>query len=578
MVRRVARGEIAALRTTHNVFGSTMPTQFHGAGGAPGVALGRAARYQPAAAAALPELSPDEALARFETAQAQAAAALNGLAERLRAEGRPNEAGIFEAQALMVEDPALTEGVAQRVRDEGQPLEQALSATVAEMRAALEALDDPYFRERAADMDALGQAILAALHGTGSALRNLPPGAIIVAPDLTPAETAELRPDSVGGFATAYGGPTGHTAILARAFGIPAVVGLGDAALAIADGTELLLDGDAALLIAEPTPEQQAAYGQQAAAKRAADEQRRLAWLDTPGRLAGGRRVGVWANIGKPAEADLAAHWGAEGIGLFRTEFLFFNRDAPPGEHEQYEAYRHALVAMPGKPVVIRTIDIGGDKFPKYLDLPHEANPYLGVRSLRLCMQRPDLFATQLRALLRAAAHGNLWVMLPMIATLDDLRWGRAQLQAAAAALAAEGTPHRADLKLGIMIETPAAAVTADLLAREADFFSVGSNDLTQYAMAADRGHPDLAALYPHDSAAVLRLIGMAAEAARAAGIPIGVCGELAAELSATPILAGLGIDELSMNPPQIALVKEQLARFTPEQAQDLARAALAGA
>ena len=555
-----------------------MPIELHGAGGAPGVALGRAIRYQPAVAAALPELSPDEALARFEAAQSQAAAALNGLGERLRAEGKPKEAEILEAQAMMVEDPTLSDGVAERVRDQGLPLEQALAATVAEMRAALEALEDAYLSERAADMDALGQAILAALHGTSSALRDVPPGAIIVAPDLTPAETAELRPETVGGFATAYGGPTGHTAILARAFGIPAVVGLGERALAIADGAELLLDGDAALLIAEPTPEQQAAYGQQAAAKRVADERRRLAFYDQPGQLAGGRRVGVWANIGNPAEADLAAHWGAEGIGLFRTEFLYFRDDAPPSEQAQYEAYCHALAAMAGKPVVIRTIDIGGDKFPKYLDLPHEANPYLGVRSLRLCMRRPDLFATQLRALLRAAAQGDLWVMLPMIATFDDLRWGRAQLQAAAAALAAEGLPHRADLKLGIMIETPAAAVTADLLAREADFFSVGSNDLAQYAMAADRGLSDLAVLYPHDAPAVLRLIGMAADAARAAGIPIGVCGELAGDLAVAPILAGLGIDELSMNPPQIPLVKEQLARFTPEQAHALARAALAGA
>jgi phosphotransferase system enzyme I (PtsI) len=230
---------------------------------------------------------------------------------------------------------------------------------------------------------------------------------------------------------------------------------------------------------------------------------------------------------------------------------------------------------MGGRTVVIRTLDIGGDKPLPYLDMPREDNPFLGVRGLRLCMRRTDLFAAQLRALLRAAAHGDLWVMLPMVATLDDLRWGRAQLNAAAAALAAEGVAHRADVRLGVMIETPAAAVTADLLAREAAFFSVGSNDLTQYAMAADRGMSELAARYPHDAPAVLRLIAQAADAAARAGIPIGVCGELAGAITAAPILAGLGVAELSMAPAMIPEVKERLQELTFEQAQALAQAAM---
>src|SRR6266508_816131 len=393
------------------------------------------------------------------------------------------------------------------------------------------------------------------------------------APDLTPAETAELRSGAVAGFATAYGGPTGHTAILARALGIPAVVGLGAGALDIADGTELILDGDAALLIAEPDAAARADYAQRAADQRAA-----AAWRarlrDQPGRLADGRPIALWANIGHPDEAKNALEHGAEGIGLFRTEFLFLDRSAPPSEQEQYNAYRRTLETMAGRPVVIRTLDIGGDKPLPYLDMPREDNPFLGVRGLRLCMRRTDLFAAQLRALLRAAVHGDLWVMLPMVATLDDLRWGRAQLNAAAAALAAEGVAHRADVPLGVMIETPAAAVTADLLAREAAFFSVGSNDLTQYTMAADRGLSDLAARYPHDAPAVLRLIAKAAEAATRAGIPIGVCGELAGEPDAAPILAALGVAELSMAPASIPLVKERLRAITLEQARELARAA----
>jgi phosphoenolpyruvate-protein phosphotransferase len=552
-----------------------MPIYLKGAGGAPGIALGRAVCYRPLAVA-LDDADADAAaaLARFAAAQAAAATALNALAERLRAEGRAEEAGIFEAQALMAEDPYLSDEVARRVRDEGQPLNGAISATIAQMRAELEALDDEYLRARAADMDAIGQSIFGALHGQPSALRDLPVGAIIVAPDLTPAETAELRSGSVAGFATAYGGPTGHTAILARALGIPAVVGLGAAALDIADGAELILDGGAALLIAEPDAAARADYTQRAAEQHAAAA-RRMRLRDQPGRLADGRPIALWANIGHPNEAKLAVENGAEGIGLFRTEFLFLDRSTPPSEQEQYNAYRRTLETIGDRPVVIRTLDIGGDKPLPYLDLPREDNPFLGVRGLRLCMRRTDLFAAQLRALLRAALHGDLWVMLPMVATLEDLRWGRDQLNAAAAALAAEGVAHRADVRLGVMIETPAAAVTADLLAREAAFFSVGSNDLTQYTMAADRGLSDLAARYPHDAPAVLRLIAQAADAATRAGIPIGVCGELAGVTTAAPLLAGLGVAELSMAPSMIPEVKERLQELTFEQAQALARAAM---
>lgn len=552
-----------------------MSTHLHGAGGAPGIALGRAVCYQPSTASrTITDETPEAAIARFEAAQAQAIANLNGLGERLRAEDRPNEAAIFEAQAILLEDPFLTDEVARQVREAGSALEDAIIATTTQMRAALEALDDDYMRERAADMDALGQALLGALHGNTSALRDLPLGAIIVAPDLAPAETAELRSGTVAGFATAYGGPTGHTAILARALGIPAVVGLGAAALNIADGTDLIIDGSNALLIAAPTDAERDTYGQRATGERAADERRRLAFRDQAGRLADGRAVGIWANIGDPAEAQAAAEYGAEGIGLFRTEFLFFQRTAPPSEDEQYQAYCAALHAMQGRPVVIRTIDIGGDKPVPYIDMPHEANPFLGTRSLRLCMQRPDLFATQLRALLRAATQGDLWIMLPMIATLDDLRWGRAQLTAAAHTLAEAGVPHRADVRLGIMIETPAAAVTADLLAREASFFSIGTNDLTQYTMAADRGLPDLARRYPHDATAVFRLIALAAAAAHTAGIPIGVCGDLAGTPAAAAALAGLGIDELSMSPHDISKIKEYLQSVTQAQAEAAAQIA----
>jgi phosphotransferase system enzyme I (PtsI) len=525
-------------------------------------------------ASAPSDASPEATLKRFRAAVSAAVDRLNAIAEEQRANGFEQEAGIFEFQALLVEDPALIDEVERLVGAEGRSLDAALDAAVDVVRSSIAALDDAYLSERAADVDAVGKEIRKALYG-GPSLAAAPPGAIVVATDLTPAETAELRSGTVAGFATAYGGPTGHTAILARAMGIPAAVGLGADALDIADGAELILDGAAALLIVGPTPEERDDYAQRATDRSAADERRRLAFLDPPGRLADGRAVATWANIGHPDEAATARHYGAEGIGLFRTEFLFLDRRAAPDEDEQFAAYRAVLETMDGRPVVIRTLDIGGDKPLPYLDLPAEANPFLGVRALRLCMQRPDLFGTQLRALLRAAAYGDLWIMLPMVATPGDFAWGRAQLHAAADALAGEGIPHRADAKLGIMIETPAAAVTADLLARDAAFFSVGSNDLTQYAMAADRGIGDFGRRYPHDAPAVLRLIAQAAEAAHRAGIPIGVCGNLAGEPDAAPILAGIGIDELSMAPSAIPIVKERLLGVSSADAAAAGRAAM---
>jgi phosphotransferase system enzyme I (PtsI) len=550
-----------------------MSVHLQGVGGAPGIVLGRAFCYratQPASHAAENQ-DPDAALERFAAAQAAAVERLNALAETQRARGYEQEAGIFEFQALMVEDPAIGDEVVRLVREHAQPLDAALDVALGQARASIAELDDAYLSQRAADVDAVGVEIRRALYG-GPSLAGAPEGAIVVAADLTPAETVEL-PAGVAGFATAYGGPSGHTAILARSRGIPAVVGLGALALEIADGASLLLDGDTALLVVDPSAAEQADY-QQRSAEQAAARTRRQSLRDLPGQLAGGHPVALWANIGRPDEAQRALENGAEGIGLFRTEFLFLERSAAPSEDEQFAAYRATLETMGERTVVVRTLDIGGDKPVPYLEMPHEPNPFLGVRGLRLCMRRPDLFATQLRALLRAALYGDLWIMLPMIATPADLAWGRAQLQAAAASLAAEGRAHRAEVRLGIMIETPAAAVTADLLAREAAFFSVGSNDLTQYTMAADRGATELAARYPQEAPAVLRLIGQAAEAAARTGIPIGVCGDLAGSPDVAPVLAGLGIAELSMAPAAIPVVKERLRSITLAEAQADARRA----
>lgn len=541
-----------------------------GVGGAPGIAIGHAARLDAVSANQPVDLCPDDALARFAQGRARAAERLRALAEQFRTEERDHEAGIFDAQAMLVEDDFITDEVTRLVREQNERLEDALDETIAQMRATLEALDDDYLRERAADMDAVGHEIHLGLRGDAET-PTFSPGAIILAQDLTPTQTAGLRGGMVAGFATAYGGPTGHTAILARSLGIPAAVGLGPHLLDIAAETTVILDGSTSTLIVDPTKAEHAEYTRRAAEQREAIT-RRAALRDKPGQLADGRPVALWANIGNPQEATAAREHGAEGVGLFRTEFLFLDRTAPPSEDEQYAAYRATLETMDNRTVVARTLDIGGDKPLPYLLMPREENPFLGVRGLRLCMQQPALFQTQLHALLRAARHGDLWIMLPMVATPADLAWGREQLQIAAAALEAEGIEHRADPPLGIMIETPAAAMTADLLARESAFFSVGSNDLTQYTMAADRGQSALAAQYPHDSAAVLRLVARAAEAARAANIPIGVCGELAGDPELAVVLAGLGMDELSMVPASIPAVKERLFGVTTEQAKQQAR------
>jgi phosphoenolpyruvate-protein phosphotransferase len=541
-----------------------MSQHLKGVGGAPGIAIGRVFRYIVQHQASHQELSPEQALEQLEQAQAQAAERLNQIAEQQHEQGYEDEAGIFEFQAMMVEDPSINDEVEQQLRA-GNSLDAAIDHAIAQIRSSIAALEDDYMRQRAADVDAIGNEIRRALYG-GPSLSDVPAGSIIVAADLSPAETVEL-PKHVLGFATAYGGPSGHTAILARSRGIPAVVGLGASLLDIADQSEIILDGEESLVIAGPTAEEQTQYRTRQQEQQAA-QQRRQALRDQPGSLADGHRVQLWANIGSPKDVNLALDNGAEGIGLFRTEFLFLDRSAPPSEEEQYQAYRSTLEAMQGKPVVIRTLDIGGDKAVEYLHLAPEANPFLGVRGIRLCMQLPELFNSQVRALLRAAPHGQLWVMIPMISTLADFRWAKQQFTQAAEQLNREQIEHTTDFKLGLMVETPAAAVIADLLAQEADFFSIGSNDLTQYTMAVDRGSTELAARYQHNDPAVLRMVELAAKAAKAANIPIGVCGDLGGVPELAVVLAALGIDELSMAPALIPRVKEHLKTISLTQAQ----------
>lgn len=519
--------------------------QLRSAGGMPGIALGPIVQFKPIVAAELPA---------FGVLRDRAVEYFGKLAEQLRGAGMPAEAAIFDAQALLVADPALEAAVKARVA-RGARLADAIRVAVEELASTLEALPDAYLRDRAADIRGVGATLLA---GGRTEPVVLARGSILVAQELTPADTLNLPLDDLGGFATAGGAITSHAAILARSLGIPAVLGAGPGVLEIGEGTDAILDGGARTLILDPDEPTYARYTRLKAREQAAAQQRLLE-RDLPAETRDGHRLALWANIGGPDDVPAALIAGAEGIGLFRTEFLFLGRPQPPDEDEQVVSYVKVLQQMGSRPVVIRMLDVGGDKPLPYLPGRSEPNPFLGERGVRFLRRFPDIFHAQLRALLRAALHGDLRVMVPMVSTVDDVLWARAQLQAAEESLTVEGVAHRSHIPLGIMIETPAAAVMADHMAQHAEFFSIGSNDLSQYTLAADRTLAELAGRYDSSDPAVFRLIAQAVHSARKAGIPVSVCGELAGDPEAVVALMGLGVDELSMAPSTIGIVKSRI-------------------
>jgi phosphocarrier protein FPr len=438
------------------------------------------------------------------------------------------------------------------------------------MAVTLSQLRDELLAARAADVRDVGQRVLRHLAGLQTTGPELPAEPVIlIATDLSPSDTVTLDPGRVLGFCTATGGANGHTAILARAMGLPALVGAGADILNVPNGTPVILDGEAGTLTLNPPAEIQAAAQQ----RRQAFQARRATELKAAAAAAitqDNHSVEVVANIGSLADARQAIGCGAEGVGLLRTEFLFLDRPTPPSEAEQFEVYRDIVLALEGRPVIIRTLDVGGDKPLSYLPLPPEENPFLGQRGIRLCLARPELLQAQLRAILRAAAFGPCRIMFPMVTTLED--WNAVRRLVAAAQTDLNSPP----VELGIMVEVPAAALIADSFAREVDFFSIGTNDLTQYTLAMDRTHPALSAQADGLHPAVLRLIAQTVRAAHAAGKWVGVCGELAANPQAIPILVGLGVDELSASVPAIPAVKAQIRTLSWSSVQSLAAQALA--
>lgn len=538
-----------------------------------GIAYGPFYSYQPPPPPIPQESAADPAAEwqRFQTAQAEVRQALRQRRSRLQATIGAADAAIFEAHSLLLDDPETTSQVRRAIEIEKKNAAQAWSEAMDAVADAYRSLDDPYMQQRAADVIDVRNQLLFVLAGKqASASITLEQPVILFAPDITPSETSQLDMSRVLGLMTAAGGPTSHSAILARALGIPAVTGVGAAVERLKPGTPVALDGFQGIVWIDPPPELQEQLSQKREGWLA--ERRKLKKSgQEPAVTRDGRRIEVFANIGSTADANLAVENGAEGVGLLRTEFLFLTRETPPTEAEQYAALRQIGAAMRGRPVTARTLDVGGDKEVPYIQLPSEPNPFLGVRAIRLTLHDVSLFLPQLRAILRAGAEHPYRIMFPMVANVDEVRLAREWLSKAHAELLAEGTPHAWPIETGIMVEIPSAALTSPILAREVDFFSIGTNDLTQYTLAAERGNPMLAPLADALHPAVLRLIGEVVKSAHNEGKWVGVCGELAGDPAAAAPLIGLGVDELSLTAAGIPRIKAIIRRLDTKSAHSLA-------
>mgnify|MGYP001770222865 FL=1 len=512
--------------------------------------------------------NPAEHVRRFQQALAKSKEELEAIQAHALKELGEDKAAIFSAHLLVLSDPELVQAVEQKIEQERVNAEFALHDVASMFIAMFEAMDNGYMKERAADIRDVTKRVLAHLLGvTISNPSMITEEVIIVAEDLTPSDTAQLNRKYVKGFTTDIGGRTSHSAIMARSMEIPAVVGTKEATAVIQNGDIVIIDGIDGEVIVNPTEETIAEYEQ----KRAAFAAQKAEWaklVHEQTMTKDGHHVELAANIGTPNDVEGVLANGAEGIGLYRTEFLYMGRNELPTEEEQFEAYKTVLEKMEGKPVVVRTLDIGGDKELPYLDLPKEMNPFLGFRAVRLCLNMQDMFRTQLRALLRASVYGNLKVMFPMIATLDEFRQAKAVLLEEKEKLVAEGVAVSDHIEVGMMVEIPAAAVLADQFAKEVDFFSIGTNDLIQYTMAADRMNERVSYLYQPYNPAILRLIYNVIEAAHKEGKWVGMCGEMAGEELAVPILLAFGLDEFSMSATSILRVRSQLKKLSKQEAE----------
>jgi phosphotransferase system enzyme I (PtsI) len=552
-----------------------------GIAAAPGIVIGRAVvKKEEAIRVERRVLEREQAAAEVERFRDGVKAAdrdLERIKEKARREMGVEEARIFEAHQLFLQDPEFVGAIEAKIESELVNAEAALEEVRDSFVAIFESMDNEYMRERAADLRDVSQRLLKKLLGVDDQWgADFADPVVLVVHDLTPSDTAQLDREKVKGFVTNIGGRTSHSAIMARTMEIPAVVGLSDITELLQTGDLVIVDGLEGDVLVRPEPAVVATYAE----KQREYHKQKETWarlVQEATVTADGHRVELAANIGNPQDAVQAVQNGAEGVGLFRTEFLYMGRDQFPTEEEQFEAYKSAAETM-GKerPVVIRTLDIGGDKELSYLSLPKELNPFLGYRAIRLCLDRTELFKTQLRALLRASAYGNIKIMYPMIATLAELRQANRILDEVKAELREQRISFNEELEVGIMIEVPAAAMIADQLAKEADFFSIGTNDLIQYTMAADRMNEQVSYLYDPYHPAILRLIHQVIKAAHQEGKWVGMCGEMAGEAHAIPILLGLGLDEFSMSATSILRARHLLKQLSYRELQETARHVLA--
>lgn len=518
---------------------------------------------------------PEVEVARLREALVLSEAEVRKLKQRTLEQLGEEKAEIFEAHLLVLNDPELLGPVEDKIRTESLNAEYALQEVTSGFISMFENMKSAYLGERAADMRDVTKRVLAHLLKVKvQNLATINEEVILVAEDLTPSETAQLNRSFVKGFATNIGGRTSHSAIMARSLEIPAVVGTKEILQQVKDGDLLILDGMDGSVLLNPDEATIAEYRtkkEQYEAQRA--EYAKLRHVPTVTK--DGNHVELAANIGTPADVAGVLENGGEAVGLYRTEFLYMGRDSMPSEQEQFGAYKTVLERMEGKPVVVRTLDIGGDKELPYLELPKEMNPFLGLRAVRLCLERQDIFRTQLRALLRASVYGNLRIMFPMIATLDEFREAKSILLEEKAKLAAEGIQVSNEIQLGIMVEIPSTAVLADLFAKEVDFFSIGTNDLIQYTMAADRMNERVSYLYQPYNPSILRLVKRVIDSAHAEGKWVGMCGEMAGDATAIPLLIGLGLDEFSMSASSILAARSQISKLSAEEMRTLALEAL---
>ncbi len=494
---------------------------------------------------------------KLSKALAQSKEQLEAIKEKTANEIGEHEAQVFEAHLMLLDDVEFTGQMEMTIENDQLNAMKAVQNVTDTFVMIFDSMDDPYMRERAADIKDVSKRIIANLAGKGgNGMENVGANTVVVAHDLTPSDTAQLDRSKVIGFLTNIGGRTSHSAIMARTLEIPAVVGLGNITTSVKNGDTVIVDGIEGVAIINPDEATINEY--KARLEKFKVEQEELKKLiDVKTTTKSGRRIEVCGNIGKPEDIDQVLANGGDGVGLFRTEFLYMDRDEAPTEDEQFEAYKYVLEKADGKQVVIRTLDIGGDKTLPYLPLPEEMNPFLGYRAIRLCLDRKDIFRVQIRALLRASVYGNLAVMFPMISGLEEFQQAKAFVEECKAELKAEGIAYSDSIQWGIMVEIPAAAVYADELAKHVDFFSIGTNDLIQYTLAADRMSEKVSYLYNPMHPAVLRLIKMTIDGAHKHGKWVGMCGEMAGDERAIPTLVEYGLDEFSMSATSILTAKK---------------------